>query len=663
MLLLDFISLFAFSYLLVGTLNVIPSIYERLALALVLMLTIKSLLIYGLIVAGLKLEISNQTILSLCVLALGGCVYWFKFKDIGELSETSAISVDKRFGVMVFAAIGALFALGLMNAMFFPITEGDGVWHEIRGIRLFHERHFDLDDYHYNSYAPFLHLLYAYLLSINIEKFKILFPLFYLCLLIVCYHRLLAYHKNQKTAAIFTLILGTTPYFWWHSVLPFLNLVTGFYFASAAIYWFFLINELMKDPKGNQHPKRVSLALLSGLFFGISAWARLEFFLYGVIPFVGLIYVLEQKTELPQNQKNRILLAFTCALLCLPSLWLITTLTFKVSHGIHIYGVVVVCVSVGICSFLYVLGALRIKSRVTAKKLWWGIAVVAMVFVILLSTKGPKSVSPGQAVLLGFYRTVFFNVFYSFTLFLAGLLFFERLRKLPDAEKYLGGFLIAYLFVHFAIYTFGEPKWQVLSAYIDATFVHFGNSVNSSGTREMLAFYPIFIFFITCLPRVKESMEALISSKTRSFVYAVVVLNLLVLIGVFVYPRGRFIVSNINSTSAEIMESTGIPDMPNFEHEVYGTLNRIREATDSSAVVFLPPLDGGHRSHPLQRLYPRKLFWGDLPGFEENMSKFPRNSFFVSRPDWYPEFCSNKPRIKLNNKDHWMCRMDDGTRE
>jgi hypothetical protein len=217
--------------------------------------------------------------------------------------------------------------------------------------------------------------------------------------------------------------------------------------------------------------------------------------------------------------------------------------------------------------------------------------------------------------------------------------------------------------VHFAIYTFGEPKWQVLSAYIDATFVHFGNSVNSSGTREMLAFYPIFVFFIACLPRVKENMEELVSSKTRSFVYAVVVLNLLALVGVFIYPRVRFIVSNINLTAAELMESTGIPDMPNFEPEIYGTLTRIREATDTSAVVFLPPLDGGHRAHPLQRLYPRRLFWGDLPGFEENIGKFPQNSYFVTRPDWHPEYCSNKPRIKLNNKDYWICRMDDGTRE
>lgn len=661
MFLLDFIFLFAFAYLLATMLNVIPSIYERLALSLALMLWVKSLLVYCLIAAGIKPEIGFQTVLSLVVFMIGGCVYQFKFKNIRCLNETPTdIKTEKGLGVIGIATIGILFAFGLVNALFFPITEGDGVWHEIRGVRLYFEHHFELEGYHYNSYAPFLHLLYAYLLSINVEKFKILFPLFYLCLLIICHHRLLAYHKNQRTASVFTLILGATPYFWWHSILPFLNLATGFYFASAVIYWFFLVNELIKDPRGNQASKMISLALLSGIFFGVSAWVRLEFLLYGVIPFAGLIYVLEQRAELVQDQKNKILLAFTCPLLGMPFLWLMTALTFKNSYGIHIYGVLAVCVLAGICLLLFVFGALRIKSRMTPKSLVLGGAIIVLLFVILLSTKGPKSVSPGQAVILGLYRTVFFNVFYSFTLFLAGFLFVGHAKKLRDAEKYMGGFLIAYLSMHFAIYTFGEPKWGALSAYLDATFVHFGNSVNSSGTREMLAFYPIFVFFITCLPQVRESMEALVSTKTRGLVYMVAVLNLLVLLGAFVYPRGRFILSNMSLTAAEIMETPGVRDMPNAAYETYGTMNRIREATDSSATVFLPPLDGGHRSHPLQRLYPRKLFWGDVPGFEENMSKLPGDSYFVTRPDWYPEYCSNKPKIQVNNKGYWICRMDDG---
>lgn len=150
--------------------------------------------------------------------------------------EGEANTPQRTFAIF---GVAGLFLIGVINALFFPVTEGGGVWHEVRSMLLFHEFHFDLTAFQYNTYTPLLHLLYVYLLSISFEKVKIIFPLFYLCLLVIFYHRLYACHKNPKTAAIFTLILGTTPNFWWHSVLPFLNLVSGFYFAVASIYWFF----------------------------------------------------------------------------------------------------------------------------------------------------------------------------------------------------------------------------------------------------------------------------------------------------------------------------------------------------------------------------------------------------------------------------------------
>jgi hypothetical protein len=77
---------------------------------------------------------------------------------------------------------------------------------------------------------------------------------------------------------------------------------------------------------------------------------------------------------------------------------------------------------------------------------------------------------------------------------------------LSEQKKIIGYFLILFLFTHLAIFAYANPKWPTISEFVYATFIQPGNSVNLSDTRGMMSFYPIFIFFISSLPFVKQGV-------------------------------------------------------------------------------------------------------------------------------------------------------------
>lgn len=148
-------------------------------------------------------------------------------------------------------------------------------------------------------------------------------------------------------------------------------------------------------------------------------------------------------------------------------------------------------------------------------------------------------------------------------------------------------------------------------------------------------------------------------ARTRYFLYAIPILNLLALTVFFIFPRVQFMIAHAHLTYSERMETRGASDMPNLHHETYKILNRVRESTDDSATIFFPPLNNAHQSIPIQRLYPRKIFWGDFPGYQENLEKRPPGSYIVTHSGWYPGYCADKPHVKLNGSGYLMCRLDD----
>ena len=230
MLLIDFGSLWVLAYLLVGILNVIPSIGEKAALAFALALGLKSLVLFcWMAVVGEFPGILMQTGLS-----LAGLVIVFIFYRLRPSNSILPSPIPKKkspYVRMMVGLLGVLFVLSLKFANFYPITEADGIWYHIKGMVFLHEANFDSETIvaQFRQYPPFLSLLIAYLMSFDFGNVKIIFPLIYLCLLVIFYYRVLSFTECRIVAAAFTLILGTTPYIWWHSFLPFFDLTTGFF--------------------------------------------------------------------------------------------------------------------------------------------------------------------------------------------------------------------------------------------------------------------------------------------------------------------------------------------------------------------------------------------------------------------------------------------------
>ncbi|MEE2986684.1 MAG: hypothetical protein VX667_02725 [Nitrospinota bacterium] len=505
LILFDFMLLVLLAYFLIQALNIISSLYEKLALAGVLALGLKSVFLFSLIVVGVRPEADIQLTGSLLLFLVVLFLFRWKASCAEEISSPPVKTSASPQRVAALAILGGLFVLSVSNAWFFPLTETDALWYEIRGMRMFHEARFNLEIFN-QEYPPLVPFLFTYQISFQLEKLKIIFPLFYLCLLVIFYRRVLVNGENETLAATLTLILGTTPFLWWHSVLPFMNLVAGLYFSLGSIYWFFLLKETLIETSEQSSARLIPLALLSGSMIGLACWTRLEFVLYGAIPILMLSFYLQRNEDIEKSLKNHVHFCFSCSILTLPTIWIVSLYFFQIPAGTKIQGTGIICLLLWVLVMGFPYWSPRIVFK--PKHLLSVPVVLVAIFFVVLAVSGPDSVSFGMAILLGLYRTVVYNIYFSVTVVLVMFLFLEPWKNQSAPVKLLGGFLLAYLFVHFAIYTFMPPKWDNLKAYIDATFIHPGNAVNSSGVRGMIAFYPIFVFFISCLKTVRKGFES-----------------------------------------------------------------------------------------------------------------------------------------------------------
>jgi hypothetical protein len=469
--------------------------WERLALAFILSLALKSLILFALIRFEIQPTAIIQTGTSFVVLTMtfmfSGKPNW---KGIEQSGESTGLVWITCIGV------GVLFLFSMVNAWFFPITESDAIWYNIRGMSFFHEVRFDSEWVvpQLRQYPPFIPLLFTYLIAFDVGFLKVFFPFFFLCLNIIFYFRVLSLTKNKKMACMFTLVLATTPYLWWHGVLPFLDLTTAVFYSTGALYWYFWINNRMEGFTDKSAEN--FYAVISGVLFSLAAWTRIEFLLYDLVPVFLTIYVFSRYSEKNNNLKS--LKLFFLSLLSLPSIWFLNLPTFDMIlwSQVKMIG--------GICAFLWIL-ALGLtwgswKLSESSVRSTFIFLVVGYVLILFLFDTG--TVPVWKKLVISFYRTSVVHIFYLFTVSLVIFIFFEKLKPLSEQKKILGFFLILFLCTHLAIFSYSTPKWPTLSAFVYATFIQPGNSVNLSDTRGMMSLYPIFIFFISSLPFVRRGL-------------------------------------------------------------------------------------------------------------------------------------------------------------
>jgi len=466
--------------------------WEKATLAFLLALTFKSLFLFFLIRLGIKPVSYIQ--ISLSILVFIPTLFLANRPSIEEVK-----SRNKTLNWFALSLVAVLFILSMINAWFFPITESDAIWYHIRGMSFFNEIRFDSDQLvsQLKQYPPFIPLLFVYLIAFKVGFLKVFFPLLYLSLNIVFYSRVLYLTENKKIACLFTMILVTTPYFWWHGVLPFLDLTTAVFYSTGILYWFFWIKSETENSSANN---KNSYALVSGILLGLAAWTRIEFLLYDLVPIILTIFCLSRYSDKKIDQKS--LGIFFFSLLLLPSIWFVNLLTFKMSLWVQIKMVG------GVCVFLWVLalGFTWRKWQVSRSSMILACFFSVVGYFILLAMTGGGAVPVWKKIVISLYRTSTVHVFYLFTSSLVIFIFFEKFKQLSEIKKVLGCFLILFLFVHLAIFAYATPKWPTLEQFFYATFIQPGNSVNLSDTRGMMSIYPVFIFFIASLPFVRRRL-------------------------------------------------------------------------------------------------------------------------------------------------------------
>ena len=485
------------AYRMVGALKAVFTVAEKLALAFLFALGLKSLILFFLIWMGVRpfasIQIGAVVLVLILTLLLTGPV-------TGSAPVASLPNAEWKT-VLVCLLIGALFLFSLVNAWFFPITESDAAWYQVKGLSFLHEVRFDSDWVvpQLRQYPPFVPLLFSWFIAFGIEPMRMIFPFFYLALNTIFYCRVLEFTGNSKMAAMLTLVLGTTPYIWWHGVPPFLDLCAAVFYSAGALYWFFWMESLGVD---QEKGRCRTLAFLSGLFFGLSAWTRLEFLLYCLIP-IAMTFCAESTLRKDGERDRKSFLLFFLSLLVFPTSWFLNLASFDFSISGNVKMVGLAGVFAWIIVLIFIMGSWKLKVSTLIKT---GL-LAGMIFIIFISMDNSGPVPGWKKLSIAFYRSLTVHGFYLFTVFLSVFIFFSRLKNVPSLNKLFGMFLVFYPLVHFAIFSYSPPKWETFGEYVSATFIYPGNLVNLSDTRGVMSMYPLLLFFIASIPSIRRGFD------------------------------------------------------------------------------------------------------------------------------------------------------------
>ncbi len=500
--LFDITILYIASLLLVMRLNVIACWGERLALALFVFFLLKGLQMFLLVALGTP-GMTEQMLLSVSTLGLAFGVHALRRHLPAEATQATVPSAPTSFKWKVALVITALFVASLACALWFPVSAPDGIWYQVRAWDFLHESGFRAlhTSTQYRQYPPLVSLLFAWLETANWPLVKVLFPLTYLGLTVVLYYRLREATRSEELAGWLTLIFATTPYFWWHSQLGLLNLMSGVFFALGGLYWFTLVERVTSDADSNA--PLLPWALVSGVAFGTACWVRPEFVIYSGIALLLLMEIQHRFCVRSNPGTEKVFPLFAVAVLALPTLWSATLLA--VVSGVHSTGLAMVAmVFFGwVLMLFWGMGWLQgAPPQVSGLVLAGGITFLVLLFV------GPQtSLTPVTAFGIGVFRTFAFQVFFAFSFLLWAPALTARWSRLTVAHRYLLLFLLSYLVVHLMMYTLLPLKSESAVQFFGSLMISPGDAVKSLDTREYLAWFPLFLFWVACLPKIRKAFQ------------------------------------------------------------------------------------------------------------------------------------------------------------
>ena len=429
----------------------------------------------------------------------------------------------------LYFTIFTLFIFSFVFAYYYPIIITDGTDYEVTGKLMTMNRAIEPENY-FRPYPPLIPVSYTFIYFLGGLHPKIMFPLFYLSLVFCFYFRLIALGINKKSSSIFTLVLATTPYLWWHSFLGILNLTAAYYFSVATLFWFSHLRNISDSE--NKSRINYSYPLLAGIFYSLSITTRFEMLTYFLIPLIFTVFY-SLKYHLLKN-----LLCLVIPSLFVSSYWALFSI-YQLGYDEHfaLFPIAIIFLVIAVVLFYFIVlnrgfGNImnfidKCEMRISSflKIVGVGFAVLLVVYTFLPHDIENNLHFVNKAVF--FVKTVvtksitvlFANVFFLTTSVLLTLLP-GRIMRYEDGgreHKYLFVFIISFLIVNVVIFSclfftsypekFAGVNWSYdLREFLNTIVYHPGQIINNTQIRGLLPLYPIIIFYCALSKKIQKAL-------------------------------------------------------------------------------------------------------------------------------------------------------------
>jgi len=288
---------------------------ERLALSYLIGAGAVTLLMFALALLKIKF---NIWLICLPWLILSPLCFTSKVK----LPRLPKLSVGEG---LITCALGLKLFYVFYEALIKPVTGWDALWNfSFRAKVFFFERGIPLDRSHpyflgggMRQYPPHLPLLEAWTYisqgAWNDAAMKIIFPLYFLALLIVFYY-CLRREKSRRQSLFFTFLLSSLPLLTYHAAMEYADFIVGGYFLAAVVYLYQFIKE--NDSR---------ILMLSAVLAALGPWVKDE----GQIFFFICLLVL----MVARRFNWKYLLTYLSPYVILIGPWIMFKNVFKLSLG------------------------------------------------------------------------------------------------------------------------------------------------------------------------------------------------------------------------------------------------------------------------------------------------------------------------------------------
>jgi len=524
---LGFLLLFIIGYLLLDLLTSDLTSEEKMSLSYSMGIGFISFLMFMMFYFKLLHSKTQLIILMLLIsIVLFTIRHMIKKKAVDNLKHFGSRTIFfKQWNYKLYLIIFPLFIFSLIFSYYYPIMIFDGIDYEVAGRLMTLSKAVEPENY-FRPYPPLIPVAYSFTYFLGGIHPKIIFSLFYLSLVICFYFRLSAWGLNKSSSLVFTLILATTPYTFWHSFLGILDLTAAYYFSIATLFWFSHLRNISES--GDESRINCSHPLLAGIFYSLSIFTRFEMLVYFLIPLIfTALYSLKYHIL-----KNVLYLALPS--LFISSFWFFSSYKLVSGEDFKIFSIAIIILIIAVVLLYFIIlkkgydniigfiDRCEMRAFYLVKVIGLSFAIFLIVCVFIPQDMQSNLYFVNQ--LTFFIKTlitrsiafIFGNIFFLSTSVLIMLFPVIEYKVFRREYIYLFVFIISFLLFNIIMFSYlyffdyisdSIARSYDLMKFLNNIVYHPGKVISSAQIRGLLPIYPVIIFFFAISRRIQKAFE------------------------------------------------------------------------------------------------------------------------------------------------------------